>query len=281
MAAIPEERRAIILAGEAAIVNRRRALDDWIALGRAYYELQAEAMRQSKSSKPRGRRYKATYALLQRSPEIINLQKIDKADRKKAIWLYQNKDLVRHWYETLSESQRGRLAHPQTIKQHYERVTHAARPDNTVDGNPIAKPALTLALLKAANVQLREQLDTAIANIRLLERAKREMERAKGKMLPITRKDAPAQILDVLEAEVPGMRTTLVELELNRLKSTTRPLQKPVLRLLADREIGLGRGSKHSRSRRRTRITVGVEHRKLELRRTGLPSDGASGSADK
>src|SRR5437868_14168659 len=65
-AAIPEERRTTILAGEAAIVSRRKPLDDWMAIGKAFHELQHEAMQQSNSKQPKGRRYSAAYALLER-----------------------------------------------------------------------------------------------------------------------------------------------------------------------------------------------------------------------
>jgi hypothetical protein len=103
-AAIPEERRAIILAGEAAIVDRRKPLDDWVAIGKAFHELQHEAMQQSNSKQPKGRRYSDAYALLQLPREIANLQKIDKSDRKKTIWLYENEEPVRRWYETLAST---------------------------------------------------------------------------------------------------------------------------------------------------------------------------------
>ena len=118
-AAVPEERRAIILAGEAAIMNRRRAFDDWLAVGRAFRELQLEAMRQSNSREPKGRRYGDAYELLELPPEIANLHKIDKSDRAKIIWLYENEAPVRRWYETLGQNQRDRWTHPQTIKLHY------------------------------------------------------------------------------------------------------------------------------------------------------------------
>jgi hypothetical protein len=94
-AAIPEERRATILAGEAAILNRRKPLDDWMAIGKAFHELQHEAMQQSTSKQPKGHRYSAAYALFERSPEIANLHEIDKSDRATTIWLYKNEGAVR------------------------------------------------------------------------------------------------------------------------------------------------------------------------------------------
>jgi hypothetical protein len=301
-AAIPEESRATILAGEAAIVNRRKPLDDWMAIGKAFHELQHEAMRQSNSKQPKGRRYSSAYALLERLREIANLQKIDKSDRKKAIWLYENEERIRRWYETLSENQRDRWTHPQTIKLHYECMTRAAQSDNAVDGKPAVKPASTLDMLKTANVRLRQELDEANDEIRLLDRdtaiaeifwrartrdldaanAKiRLLERAISDILPITRDDPPAKILAVLEAEVPRMRPALARLVLDRLsapdwrlKSITPTRRKQVLRPAPDREIQLGRGSKHGRKRRPRRITAQVEHRKLELQRTEPTGEG-------
>jgi hypothetical protein len=286
--AIPEERRAIILAGEAAIANRCDPLDDWIAIAKAFHELQREAMQQSNSKQPKGRRYSDAYALLELPREIANLQKISKSDRKKAIWIYENEERLRCWYETLAENQRDRWTHPQTIKQHYERMTRTPRADNAVDSKRTVKPASTLDLLKTENVRLREELDTANDEIRLLDREKaiaeiswrarmrdldaanakiRLLERAKSEMVPITRKTPPAQIFAMLEAEIPGIRTIFAQLAVDRLESTVPRRRKPVLRPAADRAIKLGRGS-GSKKRRRP-LTVKVEYRQLELRQTG------------
>ena len=165
-AAIPDERRAIILAGEAAIMNRRRAFDDWVAVGRAFLELQLEAMRQSNSGEPKGRRYGDAYELLELPPEIANLHKIDKSDRAKIIWLYENEAPVRHWYETLGQNQRDRWTHPQTIKLHFEKRT--AKP-----GDPAAsKPPTPLEEQKAEVVRLQGELDDAAKRIRTMERGR-------------------------------------------------------------------------------------------------------------
>jgi hypothetical protein len=236
-AEIPEERRAIILAGEAATL--RKPLDDCIAIGKAFYEVQREAMRQSNSNQPKGRRYLAVYALLELRPEITNLQK-HKRDRKATIWLYENEEPVRCWYETLTENQPDRWTHPQTIKQRYERMTRSPRVDNAVVGKPSVKPVSTRDLLKTAEVRLQEvqeKLDAANAKIRLLERENaawfgrmvqledvrmRDLDTANAKIrhlqrrvgeaklamrarLRITPQTPPAQIFAKLEAEIPGI----------------------------------------------------------------------------
>jgi len=104
-------------------VNRRRGLDDWIAIGRAFHELRHEAMRQSNSKQLKGRRYKNTYALLELPPEIADLRQFDRSNRARIIWFYQNAEAVRAWYDNLGQNERDVWNHPQTIKLRYERMT--------------------------------------------------------------------------------------------------------------------------------------------------------------
>jgi hypothetical protein len=103
-AAIPEERRAIILAGEAAIVDRRKPLDDWVAIGKAFHELQHEAMQQSNSKQPKGRRYSDAYALLQ-------LPRRDRQPAKDRQERSQKDDLVRDDGDRRFAGTAGRPAH--------------------------------------------------------------------------------------------------------------------------------------------------------------------------
>jgi hypothetical protein len=186
-AALSEERRAVILDGEAAIVNHRRVLEHWIAIGKAFYELQAEAVRQSNSNNPRGRCYRAVYALLELSPEIANLREIDKSDRATTIWLYKNKGAARRWYATLSQSQRDRWTRPQTIKLQYKRMTGASQQGEGEGKPPTKRPSAW----DRAKAQIAER-DAAIARLQQeLEEAEDEMlGRDQAELGRLQRKDA-------------------------------------------------------------------------------------------
>jgi hypothetical protein len=182
-----------ILAGEAAISNRRRALDDWLAIGKAFDELEAEAMRQSNSNEAKGRRYSAAYTRLRLSPEIANLHKIGKNDRGTVIWLHQNEGAVRCWYATLSQKQRDRWTRPQTIKLQYKRMTGASQQDH-VGGKPATKRQSAWDRAKA---QIAER-NAAIA------RLEREIEAVKDEML--SRDEAALGRVDRKNAEIARLR---------------------------------------------------------------------------
>jgi hypothetical protein len=275
-AAIPEERRAIILAGQAAIVNRRKALDDWIAIGKAFHELQHEAMQQSNSKQPKGRRYSDAYAALELRQEIANLRKIDKSDRKKAIWLYQNEEPVRHWYATLSQSQRDRWTRTQTIKLHYRRASQ----QDDGEGKPATKRPSALQKARAEIAQLHQELDAAEdkilrrdeAELGRLERANAEIARLQEKLDAAHAKlgrmeqaeDDKRLRLKALAADPTVSAGRIVALLLsNRLTATGPTRPKVELQPTADREI-------RQRGKKRR---VKVEYRKLELRRTEPPGE--------
>ena len=92
-AGMEDERRLAILAGETAMSDLRGGFDDWVRVGRAFHEIQLEAMARSNSNQPNGRRYADAYNLLEKPTE--QLKSFDKSDRKKVVDLYL--DRLQHW----------------------------------------------------------------------------------------------------------------------------------------------------------------------------------------
>jgi hypothetical protein len=109
--------REVIDRGNEALLTERRSVERWVAAGAAWKTLQLAAMHRSNSNRPAGRRYSDSYAILSHSwPE---LNRVDITTRSDAIWLFENAEIVRLWYDRLDQKQRDRWTHPTTIKNHY------------------------------------------------------------------------------------------------------------------------------------------------------------------
>src|SRR4051812_3146172 len=99
-----DEVRQVFQQGEDALDGRRtRGLEEIIKIGQAFAALQQEAMRQSHSNDPVGRRYNETLAKLLKPAR--HLSKTNKTDRSHFMWCYKYQDALRDWWEELGKNQ--------------------------------------------------------------------------------------------------------------------------------------------------------------------------------
>ena len=92
-----EERHQAIVKAVEAIRVQRKGLQRIFVLGRAFEELQTEAMQRSHSNQPHGIRYNEAYRQLERPiPELAETS-INKTDRNQYIWCWQRRDELEAW----------------------------------------------------------------------------------------------------------------------------------------------------------------------------------------
>lgn len=149
------ERREAILAGVQAMRVHRDGLERAFIIGRAFHELQLEAMTRSNSNKPSGRRYSDSYAALEKP--VPDLATTTKKARNQFIWCYQNKEPLEAWW-ALSENgtRRDNWNHPDAIKRNFTVYEKALAGETGAEKKPSWKEKMT-----AVVVELQEQLDKA------------------------------------------------------------------------------------------------------------------------
>jgi hypothetical protein len=107
---------------EKAMIHIHQTFDQWLVAGRAFQELQSEAVLRSNSSGPSGRAYSDWYEVLHaKSLEgRPHLAKVGKTGRSLAIWMVENEEAVRNWRDTiLDDEQRFAWNSPSTIKREF------------------------------------------------------------------------------------------------------------------------------------------------------------------
>lgn len=136
--AMSPERRQAILEGAEAMRVHRQGLSRVIAIGRAFHELQLEAMARSHSNRPTGGPYAREYAALEMP--VPDLVVNNRTDRSQYIWCYHNRAVLEAWW-ALSENdgQRERWNHPDAIQRNYR--AYAAREKARTTPKPAAGPA--------------------------------------------------------------------------------------------------------------------------------------------
>ena len=129
--------REIVIEGEMALTARRkRKFDDWLKIGEASLLLQDEVKRQSNSTSNRGKRYNRFWREL--APP--QLRELSYADRTHAVDLWQARDAILAWWETVPSKQRDRWNHPLVIKRAFERARHIAMASPTRDEDDEDRP---------------------------------------------------------------------------------------------------------------------------------------------
>jgi hypothetical protein len=156
---LTDELRKVFSEGEEALRTHRAGLPRVVRIGRAFSEMQQEAMRRSHSNNPIGKRFNEAWAaLVHPTPEMT---KVNKTDRAQFMWCYQNRELLETWWLTLAENQRDRWGHPDTIKKQYLK---AHGDDRKKQGTASSGGGVRSELAKV------EELDAAINKIRRLEK---------------------------------------------------------------------------------------------------------------
>lgn len=138
--------------GREAMARKRRGWADWIAIGQAVLIGRAAVMRDTNTNKPVGRRYERAMA----DWLVANgFKEIDKRVRSRLLECLQHRDEIDQWLSGLTEGERFRFNHPDTVLRKWKRSNVVA------DTKAAPRPPSAVAKLKEANVDLQERLHRA------------------------------------------------------------------------------------------------------------------------
>ena len=133
--------------GQEAMARKRRGWSDWIAIGEALQVGRAEVMRDAHTNQPTGRRYEKAMA----EWLVANgFREIDKGVRSRLLECLQHRTEIDQWLSRLTDSERFRFNHPNTVLKRWKGSTAVPDP------NAAPKPS-PYALLKAAHAEIIEE----------------------------------------------------------------------------------------------------------------------------
>jgi hypothetical protein len=133
--------------GQEAMARQRRCWEDWIIIAEALQVGRAEVMRDLHTNQPTGRRYeKAMGEWL-----VANgFKEIDKAARCRLLDCLQHRNEIKKWRTLLTDSERFRFNHPNTVLRKWKNTTIIPDPTAVLKPSPYAK-------LKDAHVRALEE----------------------------------------------------------------------------------------------------------------------------
>jgi hypothetical protein len=192
----PSPTAEIIRRGKEAMERQRRGLDDWMDIAEALQVGRIESMRAAQTNEPKGKRYEKIMGewLVAHSFHII-----DKGTRTRLLECLQHRAAIEKWRAILTEGERFRLNHPDTVLRKWKAATVIPDPNSPPKTSAFAE-------LKAANVELQEKL----------YRAERELSLGGGDLW--TPEDAPEDIATVM----------LVKLSPSKAERVARAILKKV-----------------------------------------------------
>jgi hypothetical protein len=170
----------IVRRGQEALQRLRRGYEDWLAIAEALQVGRAEVMAAVQTNKPVGKRYAQAMAnwLLARGFHLIN-----EGTRNRLLDCLNHGAEIEKWRATLTEGERFRFNHPDTVLRKWKAATVVPDPNVSKKPSPIAK-------LKEVNVELQEKL----------YRAEQELSRGGGDLW--TPDDTPEDIATAMLAKL-------------------------------------------------------------------------------
>jgi hypothetical protein len=150
----------IVRLGQEAMVRKRRAWDDWLAIAEALQVGRAEVMHELHTNDPHGRRYEKAMSnwLIAHS-----FNEIDKGIRKRLLDCLKHKIEIAEWRARLTDAERFSFNHPDTVLRKWKAATAVPDPN---------------APQKVSAVQ--KLKDELVSVVKELDRYKREVERGGG-----------------------------------------------------------------------------------------------------
>jgi hypothetical protein len=166
-----EQDNETIQRGQEAFHRQQQAWDDWLAIGEVLLIGQQEAMARAKTNKPQGRKYqKAIEGWL-----VANgFKGLAKDVRSRLLKCLELRDDIEKWRATLTEEQRLRYNHPNTVLRKFESYRKPTpKPEKT------QKPKSQVAKLEESVARLEEE--------------NHDLRRRKSKEPSVANKDAAAE----------------------------------------------------------------------------------------
>jgi hypothetical protein len=144
-----------VIDGEVTLGERyARSLPDMLKIGHAAWRLQQEAMRRAGASNPQGKRYRDKWDEL--APQ--HLRNLDRSERKRFIWVWENRERLEEWYATVlaaNQHFQWKWNNPLSVQNHFTKwmeVTHGEQPQRRTTKRHTLHDSVT---------ELQEKLDEA------------------------------------------------------------------------------------------------------------------------
>jgi hypothetical protein len=144
--------------GQEAMARKRRAWPDWLAIGEALQVGRAEVMRDTHTNQPTGRRYEKAMA----EWLIANgFKEIDKGVRSRLLECLQHRAEIDQWLSGLTDGERFRFNHPDTVLKRWKGSTIVRDPNATTKPSPYAQLQAAHAQLIEENHRLQQRVEAA------------------------------------------------------------------------------------------------------------------------
>jgi len=145
----------VIRLGREAMQRQRRRFADWMLIAAAIDAGQTEIMRQLHLNKPHGGRYeKAMAAWL-----VANgFKEINKGTRWRTLECLRNRVEIETWLAGLTDGDRFKLNHPDTVLRKWKKKTNVPDPNKTQKISPKAKLKESIARLDEENHRLKQEI---------------------------------------------------------------------------------------------------------------------------
>jgi hypothetical protein len=180
----PSPLSKVVRLGQEAMARKRRGWEDWLAIAEALEAGRTEVLRSLNSNEAKGRRYEKTMG----DWLVVNgFKEINKATRSQLLECLKHKVEIEKWRSVLTDEQRFRFNHPDTVMRKWKASTVVPDPNAPKKPTPMQK--------------IRDEL---VAVIEERDRYKREIERGgtdmvetgEGKKSPRLRDLWPDAILE-------------------------------------------------------------------------------------
>jgi hypothetical protein len=141
--------------GQEAMARKRRQFEDWLAIAEALEIGRTETMRAIHTNAPKGRRYEKAMADWLAAHSF---KEIDKGARSRLLECLQHRDEIQKWRSRLSDAQRFRLNHPDTVLRKWK-ATVVPDPDRITKKSKLAELKESIAALEEKNNRLEREID--------------------------------------------------------------------------------------------------------------------------
>jgi hypothetical protein len=145
----------IVRRGQEALLRLRRGYEDWMAIAEALQAGRAESMRAAYTNEPKGKRYERAIGewLLARSFHVI-----DKSARNHLLECLEHREAIEKWRTTLTEGERFRFNHPDTVLRRWKAATDVPDPNKSSNPSPTAKLKAEVVRLEEDNHRMRKEI---------------------------------------------------------------------------------------------------------------------------
>jgi hypothetical protein len=152
----PSQTDLIVRRGQETLQRLCRSYEDWIDIAEALQVGRAEVMAAVHTNQAVGRRYEKAMAewFLAHSFHVI-----DKGARKRLLDCLQHRAEIEKWRATLTDGERFRFNHPDTVLRKWKAATAVPDPNKPSKPSPMAKLQAEVLRLDEDNHRMRKEIE--------------------------------------------------------------------------------------------------------------------------